>query len=181
MYRSVLAGQEWMTANRLHLGTDTRADELLVGCIIGIVYARGWLPAAGWFRGFWCLLTLASVALYASLIIDVAHPAQAAIWFRYDLVALAGGAILVGVLTFPATWVRALGWKPLRWTGRISYGLYLWNFPVCYIVTKSSWPFAVNVTVQVLVTFVAAVTSYYLVEAPCLRLKDRIRFHPPVD
>ena len=71
------------------------------------------------------------------------------------------GARLVG---------RLLEVRPLVWVGRMRYSLYLWQQPFTQPHGERSWQtFPVNL-VGVLVL---ASLSYYLVEQPLLRLRDR--------
>ena len=59
-----------------------------------------------------------------------------------------------------------LTWAPLRYVGRISYGLYLWHFPV-FTILKAPFP------IELVATFVIAMCSYHLMEAPLLRWGSR--------
>ena len=72
-------------------------------------------------------------------------------------------AILVSVVHWPRSSVfRVLETRLLRWTGRISYGLYLWQ--QLFLV-----PPAVGLLPRLALTFAAAAASYYLMERPLLR------------
>jgi len=68
---------------------------------------------------------------------------------------------------------------PLRYTGKISYGLYLYHYPIFYLmgITESQTEDPVSVmtaaTAIVLVFGVASI-SYRFIEAPLLRLKDKV-------
>jgi peptidoglycan/LPS O-acetylase OafA/YrhL len=99
-----------------------------------------------------------------------------------------GGFLFVDIATLlvivaavhPASDVgRALGWKPLRWIGLRSYGLYLWHYPI-FCVTRpgldihrvgiwflsfryAGWPVFV---IRLALSFGAAEFSYRFVETP---------------
>jgi peptidoglycan/LPS O-acetylase OafA/YrhL len=71
--------------------------------------------------------------------------------------------------------VRALEWLPLRYTGAISYGLYMWqgvftgNGPERQLLS-----FPPDPLVGAAITFPVAVISYHCFEQPILRLRGRI-------
>jgi hypothetical protein len=80
----------------------------------------------------------------------------------------AGDAVHAGG---PGGLVRALSWAPLRALGAISYGVYLWHWPVIVYLTPPRSPIdgvALDVA-RVLVTLAAALASYVLVEQPIRR------------
>jgi peptidoglycan/LPS O-acetylase OafA/YrhL len=95
--------------------------------------------------------------------------------------ALVTAAIIAGVLLEPDSLAaRLLAWRPLSYIGLLSYGLYLWH-PVIFQEFKSHvhmltlgekmiWSPAMLV-----VTGSVTAASYYFVERPCNRLKDRLR------
>jgi peptidoglycan/LPS O-acetylase OafA/YrhL len=92
------------------------------------------------------------------------------------LAALLVGLLVADVVVSPGgTMARVLspGW--LRGVGRISYGLYLWHWPVFLVCTETRlglgfWP---TLVVRVAVTFAAAGLSWRLVERPVLMFKRR--------
>ncbi|HYG24642.1 MAG TPA: acyltransferase family protein [Verrucomicrobiae bacterium] len=65
---------------------------------------------------------------------------------------------------------RLLDLRPLVFIGKISYGIYVWHFPILWFLERSAsprlwlfWP----------ATIAATLLSYYLLERPCLRLKAK--------
>jgi hypothetical protein len=61
-----------------------------------------------------------------------------------------------------------LSLRPIRWVGTISYGLYLWHWPVFVVITTSATAlpgWAVTVT-RVALTFGLSTVSFYVVERP---------------
>ena len=76
---------------------------------------------------------------------------------------------------------RAWGWfeaRPMRYLGQISYSLYLYHPAVGYQVFKRlpNVPFWESFGIAVAMTVAVASASYYFIEKPFLRLKDRTVF-----
>ena len=60
-----------------------------------------------------------------------------------------------------------LGWRPLRWVGVRSYGIYLWHFPIIVLTTPGlAHGRSVRAVLQVAATFVVAALSWRYVEEP---------------
>ncbi len=82
--------------------------------------------------------------------------------------------MICGVTLVPTSVpARVLSVGPLTFVGRISYGLYLWHWPVFLVLNHARTGledyrlFALRVAV----TFVVAVLSWYLVETPVRQMK----------
>ncbi len=76
--------------------------------------------------------------------------------------------------------VRFLDWPPLQYLGKISYGLYIYHFPLIWItglIREHGVSDAAARPVILIGSFVGTVAvaslSYYLLEKPFLNLKDR--------
>jgi peptidoglycan/LPS O-acetylase OafA/YrhL len=152
--------------NRLYLSTDTRAQQLLVGAILAVVTV-GWLRRHGTRLG---TLPARSVALAGWLGL-VGLAAMVMLWqertsvpVQLVLASVFSALLIVGALGTTGRLANALAWEPLRRIGVISYGLYLWHWPISVIVTddQTNAPTAVRLAL----TFMAATVSYVLVERP---------------
>jgi peptidoglycan/LPS O-acetylase OafA/YrhL len=65
-----------------------------------------------------------------------------------------------------------LNWRPLTYIGVLSYSLYVWN-PL-FLNAETHW-FLNVFPLNFIGIFAAGAGSYYLIERPVLRLKDRLR------
>jgi peptidoglycan/LPS O-acetylase OafA/YrhL len=83
-------------------------------------------------------------------------------------------ACLVWVcVTRPADWFgKILNARPIAFLGRLSFGIYLWQQPLLN-PWRDHWAF--RFPVNLVCVLAAALLSYWLVEQPFLRLKDRFR------
>jgi peptidoglycan/LPS O-acetylase OafA/YrhL len=75
---------------------------------------------------------------------------------------------------------RVLGNRVLAWLGLVSYGIFLWNLAVVTVLSDHgvgdwipSLRFPVLEATTIVVTAAIAAASYYVVERPILRFKDR--------
>jgi peptidoglycan/LPS O-acetylase OafA/YrhL len=125
-WRVVLAGTGRWTWT--YYGTDVRADGLLLGAALALVPSGSWAWLARWMAQPIAIFLAASAVLGAVLVLDDGIGWGAMPWFT--IVAAASATLLVAALDGPRWFVRALGVAPLAWLGRLSYGVYLWHFPI---------------------------------------------------
>ena len=183
---SVTRAMLWESANdwpRLYYGLDTRMDSLLLGCLIGLLAAWDWLPKRGWWLVVTRYATLPAVASLLALTLRAPSPESEALYQGLELLAcVAVTVVLVALLASPprlATWV--LEQPALVWIGRISYGLYLWHVPIFQGVLNPGRTARLGIAGFPLLllrfggTFAVATASFYLIERPMLRLKERFR------
>lgn len=77
--------------------------------------------------------------------------------------------------------VRFLEWRPVRYLGRISYGLYVYHFPVIWFsgrirdlgITDESLAKPLTALIAFIATLAIASASYRFMEYPLLSLKER--------
>ncbi len=117
-------------------------------------------------------LAVAGVLGTAALWLFVPESSSLAFHGGFLLAALATAAVIAGATLAPASPVpRLLGLAPLRALGRISYGVYLWYWPVLLVLDGArthltGFPLFV---LRVVVTVAIAALSYALVESPIRR------------
>jgi len=77
-------------------------------------------------------------------------------------------AVLVLGLQLDGPGRRLLALAPLVALGRISYGVYLFHWPVFVLIDRQAWDLPVGLTfaVKCAITLVVALVSYHLVEQP---------------
>jgi peptidoglycan/LPS O-acetylase OafA/YrhL len=158
---------------RAYYGTDTRAQALLVGAAIAIgltLWPEG--SARRWFTRMAGLLALAGVAGTAALWATTSETSTFAFSGGFLLASLAAGAVVLGCAVSPRSLVvRLLELPPLPQWGRISYGVYLWYWPVLLVMTgqRLHWGVYPLFLARVGVTVAIAALSYDLVEMPVRR------------
>ena len=143
--------------------TPARAAEILIGALLAVALREGKIAAQRW---------MAPVFLVAVVVISIVLPAAGGPAYRgaFPLLAVASGGLLLGLQrTGPLT--SALSWRPLVGLGAISYGVYLYHFPVYVLMSvdrvgRTGWQLLVA---RVAVTLATALASYWLIERPIRR------------
>ncbi len=164
--------------SRAYYGTDTRCQTLLVGCLLAVV-VRTWRPR----REHAKLAGAAAIVALLAIVWALGFvSANDSVLFHGGSLAFAvlGAMLIAGTTLVESGIVRAvLSIAPLRWIGRISYGLYLWHWPMIVWVTASRAGFGglkLN-ALRVALTFAFAIASYYLVERPIRTMVRRRTWH----
>jgi peptidoglycan/LPS O-acetylase OafA/YrhL len=157
VFRTVL--YVFKVQNGLAGSLPVHADQLAIGCLLAVFSLR--LPKI---RGSMALLMLVIV------ILTPWFPATSAARTSFMLfvvrpvlhVALAG--LVLHVIQVP---YRVLNCVPIAWLGKISYSVYLWQELFC---SNAALHLGYSL---ILPTLACACLSYYLVEQPMLRLREK--------
>ncbi len=146
--------------------TDIRLDGLMIPALFAVLSNSELYGER--FNAFirkWHLVFLLAFLLF------VQWPDRSAL--QATAIALVMPGIVLGTVLKPTSrWLTILEWSPLRWIGRISYSLYLWQqlfFTQRFLGTRplgviEGWPLNLGLT------FLLAALSYYGVERPLVRL-----------
>lgn len=149
---------------------ETIADSLAAGCVLACARNRlhAW-PLYMRALSSPAFVLVPAVAVLANLTHD--HP----------LIAFGAAMTVINIcLALCVDWAvtfhegrigRVLNAAPLVFVGWISYSLYLWQQP---FLNRESTAWSAAFPANILLTMVAALASYYLVERPSLQLRKRI-------
>ncbi|QWF21490.1 acyltransferase [Nocardioides sp. LMS-CY] len=126
--------------NRAYYGTDTRLYQLLAGAVLALAVRHYWRPPpAGSESGpgssrRWSLLGLAGIGSLLVLVIGVP---DVSVSTRGILATVASVAAILGLYAAPLSWpARLLGGQVPAYLGQISYGTYLYHWPVILVLLQ---------------------------------------------
>ena len=153
----------WLGWEPAYFRFDTRLSGLILGCMLSFRrpdVSRFMLPAAG---------------LTAVLFATPTFHATAGLLLAVPLGEIAAAVLVTGCVDAAGrvSWLSA---TPLVYIGRLSYGIYLWHFPIIYWIRDHySWPVALIGAAAASVALAAL--TFHLVDAP-IRAR-RTRSHLP--
>jgi peptidoglycan/LPS O-acetylase OafA/YrhL len=171
----LFAGMPRGAYNWLSYATDARADTLLMGCAAAVLLSSKAIPRDGklrvalrysaWLIGIPGLILIGiPAALSAGFCAIGLHIAVA---FFAVLILLEAVVSKVAMLA----WLLSRRW--LVYIGKISYGLYLWHYPIFGEVQARKWPLRYELVIELGLTVFATVVSFYLIEQSALKLKRK--------
>lgn len=159
-------------SDRITCGLDARADSLLLGALIGVLFSAGMLDFTKTHRQ-----TLSYLGMIILTALCLLPNAMYTNWWVLAgwLIASILAAALIGLLVATKdTALHRLTENPaLVFTGKISYGLYIWHFPILGALKHYNLPWQ-NMT-YLFAVLPIVLMSYYLVEKPCLTWKQTFR------
>ena len=169
--------QPWVPWTKPPFRTENRFDGLMNGAILALLlhrpsvrdrFAKALSPAV-----VAALLALAVVGL-------VALPSVPS---RRTIAALVIPLVIASTVLRPGSWAgRLLEWPPLRWVGRLSYSLYLWQQLFLISAEQDLSPDPLGRLqrsfVSVVPALACAALSYHLIEKPMIRLGHRLAAAP---
>jgi len=169
---------------RIYYGTDTRSQCLFIGAALAVALimagqkgqASGrlrsgefWRPASGPMRSLCAFLGVAgagvAILMWATTSTTSSFPYQGG----FFVMGLATAGVILAIIGAPRTMIpRFLSLPPIRYIGRISYGLYIWHWPlfVCFDASRTGLTGYPLFVVRVIITFAVAAFSYHMIERP---------------
>ncbi len=176
---SLVAQVLWarVDANHAYYGTEARLYQLLAGSLLALALSAGRLPRlAAPARLGASLAALVGLLVVASSLVDVSPSVR-------GLLATVAAVGLVALLApgTPGPLTSLFSQPPLVYLGKISYGTYLWHWPVIVLLREvlDSSVLVTTVVVAALSTALAA-ASYHMLERPIRTRKLAPRAQLPV-
>jgi peptidoglycan/LPS O-acetylase OafA/YrhL len=173
----------WPDQERIqYLFTLCRVDAIAAGCMIALVM-RWKNPRA--LHGL--ALVIACCAGAVAVISDLDRTSAFGRVLGYSFVAIGFGALVLAVLTGRERWwVAPLRLAPLRYCGKLCFGLYLLHRPADTITTVVANKFGLDadriswIPIKLAVAIALATAAWFVLEKPVLKLKRYFtsRNHP---
>jgi peptidoglycan/LPS O-acetylase OafA/YrhL len=146
-----------------YYATITRAGELLAGAVAAIAVRRVAGPAPRW----WQAAAVAALVGLGALVHGITASSP---WLERGALPLTAvlSAIVISVACAGGLVATGLAWRPLVGMGRVSYGVYVYHWPLFLLLTTArtglSGPSLI--AVRLAATFAVAGVSYVFVEQP---------------
>ena len=152
----------------MHFRTESRLDALMYGAVLALLLSRA--PIREWFARYLslgaviCLAIVTAVAVY----LFTSQP------IRRSVIAFVLPLFIAYTVLHPASPAGRfleLGW--LRWLGRLSYSLYIWQ-ELFLVHVGQPLGFLQQYPWNLVASILCAIASYYLIEKPMIRAGHRI-------
>jgi len=165
---STIVGVAVSGTDRVYYGTDTRAAELLLGAVLACFGVERFSTGAS-DRLRRSMSLIAPIALVAVIVLTVVSDPRST-WIEaggLPAFALLSILLVLGSIV-DGPFRRAMSWAPLRGLGRISYGTYLFHWPVFIFMTEDRLGFGGGwrIVTCVGITLAAALLSHRFIERP---------------
>src|ERR1019366_1380798 len=162
---------------RVYYAFDSRADALFLGCLLGLLAADGFLHGwARWARGLVTLAAAAAAVFLCWILLEAPLFTETlAVWWL-PLTTIASAVIITYFVVCPGSLgSKFVGLGVLVFIGDLSYTVYLVHFPVYLAVQQSNtgWAFWPNELVRLAIIFAIAIASWFLIERPLMKWRQR--------
>jgi peptidoglycan/LPS O-acetylase OafA/YrhL len=159
-------GDRWLT--RVYYAPDTRMDALFAGCLLALALWR-WPKLADRRAGF--IVGLGGLALIGWCYAKGDVFTRSTYTTLMPLCDLGSFALLYGLIATPSGPLSALlGFRPVAYIGRISYGIYIWNSTLGLLaghIVRHGHHYE-REAIWLAMVFAVSITSFHLIEQPIL-------------
>lgn len=153
--------------SRVYYGLDTRAFSLLIGALLAIFtqcdFSFSLKKPINDVMGIISLLVVCFIVTHIAGYDEVLYKGG------YLLTSFFTALVILSILRRNSLLSKVLSIPVIDWLGKLSYSIYLWHYPIIILISggkKSSWYIML---LEVVLSLVMAVISYYVVETPIRR------------
>lgn len=161
--------------SRVYYGTDTRAFSLLIGAWLAFVFPARRLRGEGKHGLSANLRQVIGIIGIVALVVMIAFMVLVNAFspFMYYggilIVSVCTGLVIMALVNPESILARIFSFAPLVYIGKISYGIYLWHYPLLLLMndfnaTEGTHPFLYFL--QMLLIVAVSMVSYHFVEQP---------------
>lgn len=161
--------------DRIYNGLDTRAENLMWGATLAV--AMSYTVGSSFPNEHRACAQASIVITFCAIVTMITLTTWNSIsYYRYGI---SGIALLTCALIFqlsgPGTTIirKFLELRPLVWLGSISYGVYLWHYPIYKLLIFYGLNNWMVLAVGFTITLPVAAISYYGMEQPLLRRRPK--------
>ncbi len=180
-WRLILTYALGASFDRTYVGSDTRIDSILFGCMLAIWgnpfldrHPEGSVPEPAWKR-LWAPMCVPLSIVVIALTFRIRNQ-QIAGTLTYTLQGLALIPLFVVAVRY-ADWgiIKVLNLRAVKFIGVLSYSIYIVHSPIIYAFhERLHAPHIVKGLVYLVVTLLAALAIYQFVEKPFARIRRRL-------
>jgi len=159
---------KYLVVDSIQFRTENRIDALMCGVILALLLQNQ--DIRQWMKDNLSFITLAFLSLgTATSVIILSAPAA-----RRSIISVALPLLIAHTVLHPKRWWSLwLEYSPLKWLGRLSYSVYIWQMLFLVPnVRRLGW--LQGFPQALLFILVAGMISYYVIEKPMLRLGHRL-------
>lgn len=164
----------WQRADfdRVYYGTDTRVAELLFGVLLALWWSKQTRNTSTTTKTE-PLFDVAGVVATLAIVVAWVTVHESSIGLAQGGLPLyaAASTVLIYCATRAGLLARAFSLSSLRWAGLLSYGLYLYHWPIFLLLSEERTGLSLGplFLLRMAVTLAAALLSYFLLEMPIRR------------
>ena len=153
----------------VYYATPIRMGEIVVGGLLAVVVFRG-LPGGALVRRLAAAGGVVAIVVSAYCWWNVGQDSPKVYEGGLLVYALVSAALILSA-TVPGPMRTALGFEPLRLLGVISYGVYLYHWPIFLVLNPERTGYSGErlFAIRIAATLAVAIASYFLLEKPIRR------------
>lgn len=172
----------WMILNsysyiRLYNGLDTRVESILFGAAFSIFLSLNENSITKFIEKSTEIFKYVIPSIFVLLIIILFQSDwKSDLYFLIllPIIELFTVMLIYGIFIIPnSIYYNILRNKYLVWIGMVSYGLYLWHYPIYRWIMIYYYKWTTILPLGLIITFLITTISYYAIEKPFLKLKNK--------